>query len=712
MANIPPGFVGPILPTATTPNPVTSSGNVLSEANIQQNVGMQNSTPPVKDLSSTYGLYNLNGNQTVYNKQTGQAFSNPQDFFQQAGVNSFDNLKFDTAYNPNDINTALNAGQAQAHAAINNTPETNPDINASTAGTIIDNNTANVVPPANTTPPVPSPTNGPEVPLQPNPQYAQLQQNISDAITEYNNLKAKSASNLLTDENNMQGGGTLDQAKTLDFNQQMILSVQQMAAATKMQVAQERLTNLLAAQPVALGSPIVDKNGNATQVVRDPTTGQVATINIGNVGQPQGQYTTAIIGTHYDPLTNAQVPTYGVINTSTGSYTPVGGVAAPTPTSTYSSPLDSNLPASTAGTVSIPATQPSTPQGSQQLAYLNNNPGNLMYLGQVGAVQGSPMGNGYYYAKFSSPEAGYQALIKQVQLDQSRGETLSQFITKYAPPTSNNTAQYISQASAALGVSSNTKLNTLDPNKVAAFLAQKESGTTLISSPASSENPAITAAKNAIMQAAPNIGPNAIQTTAFGHVFIDTTQVNPNEAMSIAQIYGNGAVQAFTPDVTQTIKSINTTMASLNNIDDLIKTLPTDPMDPQRVANLIKTKLGTDPTLARLQESWQSILPDLQAQIGTQGISRLATGFLSNPDLSIVPSVTSIQGVAEAMLQQTEQLMGNRENTIFGGPPLPPNPTTYNNQVTNQMNNIDPSLAIIQQVTRPAGFVGPILPTS
>jgi len=48
-------------------------------------------------------------------------------------------------------------------------------------------------------------------------------------------------------------------------------------------------------------------------------------------------------------------------------------------------------------------------------------------------------------------EDGFQALIYQVQLDQSRGLTLAQFVNKYAPPTENDTNLYVQQMSQWLG---------------------------------------------------------------------------------------------------------------------------------------------------------------------------------------------------------------------------------------------------------------------
>jgi hypothetical protein len=56
-----------------------------------------NSAPPatrparVLDLSLIYGRVNL----TIFNKKTRVVFARPQEFFDDAGVNSFDGLRFD-----------------------------------------------------------------------------------------------------------------------------------------------------------------------------------------------------------------------------------------------------------------------------------------------------------------------------------------------------------------------------------------------------------------------------------------------------------------------------------------------------------------------------------------------------------------------------------------------------------------------------------------
>lgn len=52
---------------------------------------------------------------------------------------------------------------------------------------------------------------------------------------------------------------------------------------------------------------------------------------------------------------------------------------------------------------------------SNTLAGKNNNPGNLRYVGQKGATQGAGG-----FARFATPEAGWQALLNQIDLDKSR----------------------------------------------------------------------------------------------------------------------------------------------------------------------------------------------------------------------------------------------------------------------------------------------------
>lgn len=124
-----------------------------------------------------------------------------------------------------------------------------------------------------------------------------------------------------------------------------------------------------------------------------------------------------------------------------------------------------DVPLSSGATVAIPA---------NTLAGQNNNPGNLKYVGQEGAT----LGQGGF-ARFNTPEEGYQALVRQIQLDQSRDLTVSAFVNKYAPPSENDTQTYIRQLTEALSVAPNSKIKNIDTQQLAAFIARKESGTTV-----------------------------------------------------------------------------------------------------------------------------------------------------------------------------------------------------------------------------------------
>lgn len=102
------------------------------------------------------------------------------------------------------------------------------------------------------------------------------------------------------------------------------------------------------------------------------------------------------------------------------------------------------------------------------VAYVNNNPGNLMYAGQSGATQG-PGG----FAVFSSYDQGYAALVNQINLDATRGtdvngnpvQTVGQLISSWAPASAgNDTTSYISSVSQQTGFSPDASLLGLSPD--------------------------------------------------------------------------------------------------------------------------------------------------------------------------------------------------------------------------------------------------------
>ena len=117
---------------------------------------------------------------------------------------------------------------------------------------------------------------------------------------------------------------------------------------------------------------------------------------------------------------------------------------------------------------------------SARIAYVHNNPGNLKFMGQVGATKGEPAKDGGYFAKFSSAKDGVLALQKQIQMDINRGHTLESFITKYAPPKSNDTEAYIAKAMKTFGVDRSTKISKVSRDELLKFLANYESSTKIL----------------------------------------------------------------------------------------------------------------------------------------------------------------------------------------------------------------------------------------
>lgn len=97
------------------------------------------------------------------------------------------------------------------------------------------------------------------------------------------------------------------------------------------------------------------------------------------------------------------------------------------------------------------------------LAYENNNPGNLIFVGQQGAVLGASG-----FAKFPSYEAGRDALLRQLQLYAKRGLTIQEMMDIYAPAGhgGNNPVLYAVNIANSLGVPVTTKLNEIGSNQI------------------------------------------------------------------------------------------------------------------------------------------------------------------------------------------------------------------------------------------------------
>lgn len=93
-----------------------------------------------------------------------------------------------------------------------------------------------------------------------------------------------------------------------------------------------------------------------------------------------------------------------------------------------------------------------------------NNPGNLRSAPGVRSVGG--------FAQFSNPMAGLQAMAAQIGRYGAGGiNTVGGIVSKYAPPSENNTAAYIADVTKRTGFAAGQRLNLRDPAVMAPLLS-------------------------------------------------------------------------------------------------------------------------------------------------------------------------------------------------------------------------------------------------
>lgn len=121
---------------------------------------------------------------------------------------------------------------------------------------------------------------------------------------------------------------------------------------------------------------------------------------------------------------------------------------------------DPAAPAAVAPSAAGPAA--SSGGARQPRGIRNNNPGNLNFVGQAGATRET--GPNGQFAVFETAEAGLRALADQLRRYGARGiNSIRAIISKFAPPSENNTQAYIGSVSRRLGVDSDAALNLNDP---------------------------------------------------------------------------------------------------------------------------------------------------------------------------------------------------------------------------------------------------------
>jgi len=144
---------------------------------------------------------------------------------------------------------------------------------------------------------------------------------------------------------------------------------------------------------------------------------------------------------------------------------------------------DSIMRGEQGGSVPVPQANPSgAPRPGASRAERNNNPGNLEYRGQTGAVPEEGSGR---FAKFGSASEGVSALVKQLQRYASRGiDSLDKIVAKYAPPNENDTKAYIDALSQKLGVAPSEKLDLTNQDTLSTLvkgISRHEAGSDFLS---------------------------------------------------------------------------------------------------------------------------------------------------------------------------------------------------------------------------------------
>lgn len=216
----------PTSPPAPAPAPTPAPTSVGNKPKAPLLVAPKNTIAPnqiaPKDLSNTYAR-TTDG--TIYNKQSQAKFSKPEDFFKDSGQSSFNNLKFDNAYQPSGKESVYGQAQPQAQPQGQANPQPTPvdnsyKVNNGLYGQLI--------------------TGLANRSSQPSQDYADTKQQaedtqkeISDLTTDYRNKKA------------MVAGSPID--LSLSTGQQGILNDKYIGTKAGLESKFQGLTNLLGA---------------------------------------------------------------------------------------------------------------------------------------------------------------------------------------------------------------------------------------------------------------------------------------------------------------------------------------------------------------------------------------------------------------------------------------------------------------------------------
>jgi hypothetical protein len=108
---------------------------------------------------------------------------------------------------------------------------------------------------------------------------------------------------------------------------------------------------------------------------------------------------------------------------------------------------------------------------TNNISVRQNNPGNLKHVGQKGSLGAGTRD----FAIFPTPEEGFAALQRQIDIDKGRQLTLNQFGNKYAPSFENDTTGWVRDVAKMTGATPDTPLSVIPTFELAKAVAKRES---------------------------------------------------------------------------------------------------------------------------------------------------------------------------------------------------------------------------------------------
>lgn len=158
----------------------------------------------------------------------------------------------------------------------------------------------------------------------------------------------------------------------------------------------------------------------------------------------------------------------------------VPAVSAPAPATTNAPTVSAPVLATTNAPAKPAWTPPPLPPGKKPRGMENNNPANLREVGIPwnGLVPGTPKGS---FSKFKDMSSGIRAFVRNLISWKTKHnfDNLQQGITRFAPPTENDTAKYIAEVSKRMGIKPDQAVDFTDKptmHKLVPAMLQQEVG--------------------------------------------------------------------------------------------------------------------------------------------------------------------------------------------------------------------------------------------